>query len=264
MPLRHLRSHGRRAVLLRLLFGVLLALLIALWSSAPALRPDASARELARPLWLLGEKVRGAASSLFSAVASKRSLAEENRALREALHAAESAVIERDLLAEENRLLKESLGRADSTGLVLAAVLARPSVSPYDTLVLDAGEEEGILGGSLVLAEGNIAIGTVGVVSKRTSVVSLFSTPGRETNVFLGPENVAAVAVGKGGGNFAVRLPRGVEIAEGDAVVLPGVSTRVFAVVEKVVADPADPFHTILFKNPLNFEQIRFVYVVRP
>jgi len=81
--------------------------------------------------------------------------------------------------------------------------------------------------------------------------------------VSIGPENIAAEAIGRGGGNFIVKLPRGVGVEKGDIITMPDISARIFAVVEEIESNPSDPFVTILFKNPVNFNEIKWVQVIK-
>lgn len=220
------------------------------------------AHRIAYPFWSAQFSVRNGADTFLAAVRSKQSLAEENSRLTRVVNATESLRLENVALRDENETLKTILGRPTPEYSVIAAVLARPAVSPYDTIVVDVGRSAGVFSGDLVLSEAGVAVGTVTQSNERTSIVTLFSSPGLETQVFIGPRALSAIATGHGAGNFEVHLPRGVEIEEGDAITMPGINPRVFAVAEKIIGDPADPLQTILFKNPMNFSEIRFVEIV--
>ena len=139
------------------------------------------------------------------------------------------------IFKEENILLKELLGRqiSDLDTAILAVVLTRPSVSLYDTFVIDIGEDFGVKDGDRVLVSGDIFIGTVDEVHGNTSIVKLFSSPGVFTPVFIGHENISVNAAGVGGGNFIAKLPRGVDVEKGYVVTMSDINTRVFAVIEE-------------------------------
>ena len=193
---------------------------------------------------------------------SKQSLVRENQALKR-----ERSVLKRTLLSQseirtENIKLKEMFGRRVSESTVLSAVLSRPNKSLYDTFVIGIGLDRGAVAGNLVLASGNIIIGRIDAVYRSTATVTLFSTPGTENAVMVGPERISATAIGKGGGNFEIKLPRGVDVSEGDAVIFPGISAKVFGIVEWVHAEPADALQTILFKSPVNMLELQWVEVL--
>lgn len=195
-------------------------------------------------------------------LSSKKALVERNREMEEALTQASFISFEKELLSEENIELKELLGRQAFEETILAVVLARPPVSVYDTFIIDAGEDDGVQTGDRIVVSGDIIIGTIAAAHNRTSTVKLFSAPGEVTDVNIGPENILASAEGKGGGNFTVRLPRGVGVEEGDIVTRPSISSKIFGIIEFIITDPVDPFQTILFKNPVNISEIKWVQVV--
>src|SRR3989344_5593533 len=66
-----------------------------------------------------------------------------------------------DALYQENLDLKARLNRDARVGRILGAVLLRPPATPYDTLVIDIGSDEGVALGGTVSAGGTIMIGTI-------------------------------------------------------------------------------------------------------
>jgi rod shape-determining protein MreC len=196
---------------------------------------------------------------------SKRSLIFENDNLRTEIKKTGFKLLEFEFLNQENDSLKELLGRKtfDKDNAILSAVLARPKVSPYDTFIIDIGKSSDIQKGDSVFAQGNVFIGKIDEVNKNTSTVKLFSSPGEITQVFIGLQNISANAKGRGGGNFIVELPRGSEVEKGDIVTIPNIDIQLFAVVEEIEANPSDPFVTILFKNPVNMNDVKWVQVVK-
>src|SRR3989304_2204585 len=91
---------------------------------------------------------------------------------------------------------------------VVARVISKPPRSFYDTLVVDAGSKEGIQVGEKVLYGDNIMIGEIAEVFEKTSKVRLFSSSGEVIDVTIGKRAVPALAVGIGGGNFEIQIPR--------------------------------------------------------
>ena len=168
-----------------------------------------------------------------------------------------------DTLQKENVVLKDLLDRKDSKQkTVLATVLVKPPLTPYDMLTLDIGEDYNVKVGDKVMVNANIYIGEVSEVMPRASKVTLYSTPGRKLSVVLGASAVSVEAVGIGGGNFNIFIPREVEVKEGDVIVIPSITANVFGIVEKVNFKETDSFQTILFKSPVNISELTFVEVV--
>ena len=77
----------------------------------------------------------------------------------------------------------------------------------------------------------------------------------------IGTERAAAVAVGRGGGQYEAQLSRDVKVVEGDVVVSPSLNDKAFGIVTGVLSDPTQPFETVLFAPPVNVYQLRWVLV---
>lgn len=204
-----------------------------------------------------------AAGSFLENLRSRGQLAAENQRLKQELSELSVRLLDRNELYEENLRLKEMQGRDASVNAILSAVLARPPKSPYDTLVLDAGEREGVSAGDFVAASETLIIGIIERVTPRTSIARLFSAPGTKTEVLLGQRGPALEALGRGAGNFEARVPIGIDINLGMSVFIPTVTPHIFAVVEHVAFDPSDSSRTVFFKSPVNPFELRFVSILR-
>jgi len=204
--------------------------------------------------------VRNIAS--FKAILSgKEKLIEDNLALQAKLDENETRLKEAEAIESENFALKEILGRKNPGDLIIARVMLRPNRSPYDTLLVDAGESSGVKDGSKVFAHGDTLIGTVEEVYGDTSLVSLFSTPGREFEARLGGEDFSIKLVGRGAGSFEAVVPRALSVSQGDSVVVPALSRSVVGYVEATVSDPRDPFAKLFIVSPVSFSTLRFVEI---
>lgn len=200
--------------------------------------------------------------STFSVLRSKNSLILENYDLKKQRTELEGIIVSLKSLKLENEELKKHLGRNSATKkMALAYVLAGPDQSPYDTILLDLGKNAGINEGDLVYAIGGAPIGTISKISPRTSVVELYSMPGRKSEVRIGESELTAIAYGRGGGNFYAELPRESDVKEGDNISFPAIKASLFAVVENVEISPADSFLKIFFKLPVNIFDIKSVDV---
>lgn len=216
----------------------------------------------ARPLWKIKNSLTAISVDTIQLLKSKRGLIEENNILREKEREVFVKLLERNILKEENKLLKELFGRTIYEDAILATVLARPNVSPYDTLIIDGGKNSGIKEGNNVTVSGSIVIGEISNVYENTAIVRLFSSPNEKTIVAVGQENIFTEAMGQGGGNFIIHIPRDADVSEGDIITMPDINTKIFGVVEKILEDPSDPFKTILFKNPINMAEVKWVQVI--
>lgn len=222
---------------------------------------SSAAHRFAVPLWRAGNYAGSTASIFSSALSSKQSLLEENERLRMEIETLSIRLLSTDMLAVENKELKEIVGRTGERTVILGTVLSRPPSSPYDTFIIDIGARHARVG-DMVLAHGIIPVGTIAHTRSNSSVVELFSSPGRKIDVLIGAENIATVANGKGNGNFEITLPRDIEIREGDIVTAPSITIEIFGTIVNVEKDSNSPFQVVRFSNPFNINNIKWVEVV--
>lgn len=201
-------------------------------------------------------------SSLASYFSSKKSLYMENENLKWKLYQQEAKMANYDSVMDENLKLKEILLRGGERGdLMLANILSKPDQSLYDTFIVDVGSRHGISSRQRVFALGNIPIGRVAEVYYNSAKVVLYSSPGEETGVVISGSDVFVQAVGRGGGNFEIVLPRDFILEKGAEIVLPGNFPYVLGVVGTVLSDPRDSYLKALLKSPVNIFELKFVEV---
>lgn len=214
------------------------------------------------PFLVAGNNIGAKFGSIGAFFHTKNSIYQENQNLKTQLSGMEAEISNYNSLLAENNSLKEILGRKnEKASFILAAVLSKPNQSPYDTLVVDAGTALGIKIGNTVFASGNIPIGRVSEVLPDSSKVTLFSNAGEKTPVLLSGKDVYLDAVGRGGGNFEMIIPRDLVLNKGDQVVLPGINPYLVATVGTIVSDPRDPFVKALLVSPVNIQELKFVEI---
>ncbi|MFC1730660.1 rod shape-determining protein MreC [candidate division KSB1 bacterium] len=216
------------------------------------------------PIWKTQAGVINASQNIFIGLKDKQDLLYENRELREKITRLELTSIVAKVLRQENEDLRRSLNREDSRELIAAAVLARPNRTLYDTFIVDVGRRDGVTKESRVFGVGDVAVGSVEEVYARTSLISLYSTPGRSMEVLLGDgesEVIAVEAVGRGGGDFEIHIPRGIEVFAGHAIFSPELDGGILGVIEEIIALPSDSFQTVLFSSPVNIQSLRIVTI---
>jgi cell shape-determining protein MreC len=145
---------------------------------------------------------------------------------------------------------------------VLAAVLTKPPQSMYDTLVLDAGENLGIVVGGQVTLSDAATLGVIDEVFGRTSRAKLFSSVDTETPAVIDRTDLSVTLIGRGAGNFEIRLPQEVDIMKGDVIRLPGMTPSVVATVVEVESNPTNSFKRVFCKMPINIAELRWVSVL--
>jgi cell shape-determining protein MreC len=215
-----------------------------------------------RPVLIITSNIGENLANVGSYFSSKKSLHLENENLRSQLAQKQNTLINYDSLLSENLSLKEILERKGGKSMILAAILAKPNQSPYDTLLIDVGEDKGVQVGSAIFALGNIPIGRVVEVFKNSSKAILFSSSGEKTQVAMSPKGVFFEIVGRGGGNFEMTTPRDFVLQKGDQALLPGIDPYVVGIVVTIISDPRDPVIKVLLVSPINIQEIRFVEVL--
>ncbi|MFM7088435.1 MAG: rod shape-determining protein MreC [Candidatus Paceibacterota bacterium] len=193
---------------------------------------------------------------------SKTELAVENQALKQQLTERDARVANYEAIFNENEKIKEILLRKpDEKKILLAGILGTQNKSIYDSLIIDAGAEQGLHVGDRVFAYGDIPIGTIAEVFTRSATVTLYSTSGQQMSAVISGSDTFIELIGRGRGNFEVVLPRDFNIIEGTLVLLPGLHPYALAEVVTVISDPRDPFKKALLKSPINILELKFVQV---
>jgi cell shape-determining protein MreC len=214
-----------------------------------------------RPLALFQDAARGWWGELGTLVTSKQLLAQENERLKMVLDSVTLEAYSRQELRDENEQLKTALGRTSGHTFVLARVLANPGRSPYDTLLLDVGSDDGVALGMKVFVDGDFVIGEVDKVMRRGALITLYSSYGRELPVIVGSSSVPALAKGDGGGNFRIALPRDVLVFPGDLVHVPALAPEYVAIVAAVDQSEGSSLKDVYLKWPFNIHELTRVYI---
>ena len=204
-------------------------------------------------------------SSLYSFLPqgfkSNMELAIENNDLKNKVQTLSAENADRKALATENADLKFRFGRSDNKKIVYATVIQKPPISPYDTFILDAGTETGIIQNNIVVF-GSLAVGVIVEVGNGYAKAELFSSPGKTFQAMLGSDNIQIEAKGVGNGSFEALVPLGTEVLPGDTLVLPAISLKVFGIVQKVEDLQEEGFKKIFFALPVNPNQIGAVGIM--
>lgn len=192
---------------------------------------------------------------------SKKQLIQQNQILKNKLKEVEIELQKTSLLQEENESLKDIFLRSTSDSLVLGTILSKPTKTPYGTLIIDVGEGEGVSVEDLVFAEGDVVIGEIESVLENSSRVILYSSPGYISQVTIENTGRYFNAKGRGSGSFSTSFPRDLEIEVGQIFIYPSINNYVVGIVEKVIFDPRDSFKEVLFRSPVNIQELKWVQV---
>lgn len=263
----HPKKVGGQARRLRwLVFFLVAAGLLLLGRSSWSSSLQGFALTIGRPFLQFRDNLGGGVSRLVSGFREKESLFLENQRLQETVAALEARLLNYELLKRDNETLREMFGAATPPLLPISAkVISTVWQSPYNLLILDLGSANRTRDfqvGDLVLAHNSILLGAVAEISRNTSKVKLFSAPGTELPVAVGETAVPGLAIGRGGGNFKISLPRSLEVKTGDVVTAPSFGDQlVVGVVEAVEKNEESSLQTLFLRTPLNLFQLDYVAI---
>lgn len=214
------------------------------------------------PVFRASDALSEESRAFFSVFGDKARLASQNEKL-----AGENA----ELALQNQSLIKklESLsGLSVSDGGVTAGVVARPPNSPYDTLVLSAGSDDGVALGMIAFAlpagrqgAGGAPIGVITSVSSNFSRATLYSAPGMIVNGWIGKNNLPITIKGAGAGAMNASAARSAGISAGDIVYAPGPGMLAIGSVVRVDSDPTSPSVTLRIMPALNIFSVAWVVI---
>jgi len=216
---------------------------------------------MGRPIWKTENFITQGIYNINYLFRTKSSISKENHNLIEEISSLRITMIDYQILKGEVDQLKELLGRLpEKNNFILGNILTKPNHSPYDTLIIDVGNND-IKEGNLVYAVGNIPIGKVGKVYDKTSLITLYSNPGQKTGGFINETNASVELMGRGGGNFEMIIPLELQADKGTIVYLPANTSEVIAIVQEVISNPSDPFKKVILSSPVNVQNLKWVQV---
>jgi cell shape-determining protein MreC len=248
-----------------ILSGALVALILIVLIS-----PNFSFRLIGQPAFYVispflkaGAKISGWWNGVKTDFAEKKALQNENILLREEIMRMETKIALFEVLEKENEMLKTAFSAWERQKFLFASIIFRPPETPYDMLIIDSGFRIGVKEGMQVLAFGNILLGYVADVFDNTSKIKLISSFGEETNVILESSGAPAIAIGRGGENFEIMLPRAINVDIGEKVLALGRQLLLVGIVEKIEKQETDPFQKIIFRLPINIQYLNQVFLLK-
>lgn len=164
-------------------------------------------------------------------------------------------------LLVQNMQLRGLLGVSGDEDRVVAQVLGRPGVLPYDLMQIDKGSNQNVLVGAPVFSGLDSLVGIVTQVFPEYAFVDLFTSPGFISTAYIFGPDVMAPLEGVGGGVARVKLPQGVNIKVGQLVILPGVSSALYGEIVSVQNEPTQPEQYGYIAPPIALNHLLYVSV---
>lgn len=192
------------------------------------------------------------------ALLPKAVLIERLRTAEENLQNTRYQSIAYETVTRELADLRTEVGARALEAHMTARILATPPRSHYDTILIFAGEEDGVAPNDIVMVEG-VALGVVTELRPFSSIVELYSMPGTERDAKIGDATV--VAYGVGGGALEARVPDELMVVAGDPVSDP-YTGYVIGIVQSVEKREIDTDQYVRIALPTSFSDLVYVSLV--
>ncbi len=216
---------------------------------------------ISRPLWFVNSTISNSFMAVKDFFAFKNNLINQNLALTDEVTRLQLKEIDYDNVIKENENLKNQLGLKGSKDRTLSRVLSKPPQSPYDTLVIDGGSAAGIGLGNKVYLSDTIIIGTIVNVTPNTSLVELFSNSNHKQQVVSDRTGASFEALGRGGANLSIEVPKDTDILWGDSFSYLGLSASTIATVYYIDTNSQSSFKTVYLRMSGSVLSSRWVFV---
>jgi len=217
----------------------------------------------ASPVLRFGNHLTAIIQSADSALRAKQALVIENNKLKQRLVELAAALVDHQILETDNQLLRQEIDLIrNEPKITVAEVISHQWNSPFDIILAAVPENSEIAAGDHVTFKKNVWAGAVIDWVGPLVKIKLISAPGSQVPVLIGPNNVSAVASGKGNGNLEVELPRNLEIRAGDSVMVGNTATPLMVgTVGAVDNDPGESLQTVLIRTPINLSFIHYLEI---
>lgn len=217
---------------------------------------------IAKPFWITNINIQNKINENEYVFYKKSTVFQKSIELNEENTNLKNKMLDYEILENENLELKELLGRiSPENKFVLASILTKPNFSPYDTITIDVGVNDGIKIGDKVFASAVTPIGEIDTVFQNTSLVVLYSNPGKVTLGMIEGLNTNIEITGRGGGNFEMTTPVDLYVEKGKNILIPGTSTEIIAVVGDIISMENDPIKKFILESPININDLKWVEV---
>lgn len=259
----HLKSKPKSRINGLVFISILFFLVLFLVSVFAPIKTTGAAHSFFKPFWFVKEKSVNMGQFFSGFFSFKSSLIKENNAQKEELNNLRMLKVDYENLLKESSELKDQFGINISNRKIISQILSKPPQSPFDTLVIDVGVEDGVALDDKVYISDTIIVGKIAEVTQKTSIVKLFSSGGEEIEVTSSRTGANFLIKGSGGANFSLEVPKETDIVWGDTFMYPGENSSNIATVYFVDTNSQSSFKTVNLRYPVNIFQSKRVFVLK-
>ncbi len=208
--------------------------------------------------------------SFLSDLRSVRTLASDNRKLKEENNSLKSEIVTLQEANRENESLKKELGfiKDQNKDELIAARVISKSVTPFlQSILIDQGSQDGIKEGQIVLSQGHL-VGSVVTTYPDYSEVQLITSSKTMIPVLFQNSRSTGLLKSNLEGLYIDSVPIDEKVQEGENVITSNLDKNipadiVIGTVSKVKTYKSQIFQDIKVTSPLEFSKLEFVFVVK-
>ncbi len=236
---------------------------------------------IAKPILLAGSEGKEQIQNFSDFLRSYASLVRENRFLKEDNSRVQAYRVENELLKREKEASENAISFVRGSSYVLTETRVVGSYSDPSglALVINGGNDAGIVSGSLVITGDRILVGRVEKVFSDYSIVGLSRNEGVTLSVTVIPargetgtstpvrRDVEGLFVGKSDHMIVDLIPKDADVREGDAVVTNGfgenaIRNLLVGEVAAVAKSDAKVFQEVSVRELIPFRFLDTVFVI--
>lgn len=214
-----------------------------------------------KPFSYTGMTIKNSFSSINAYVQSKKTLEEENRAMRSELQRIKNQEFLFSALEKNYTLLLETLDTAPQ-GAIPAQVLTTPRSHSFDSIILNKGAQDGVTIHMKAVLDAVVLVGFVEEVFEHASRIRMLSSFNNETQLILEHTNAPIRVQGNGGGSFIVALPRNFPIEIGDRLFLNDARPLLAAFIESIDESESETIREAKAIIPFNPQELSFLILL--
>lgn len=223
-----------------------------------------------RPITVAGDFIVRPIRDFFGQLVTLRTLVSEHGVLKARVVELENEVVILQQDRQDKLRLEKELGFVQTTALATTActVLSRDPQGLTETIIISCGEQEGVKTGQAVVSSG-VLVGKIIHVTHSSATVVLLTNPQTAIDASLSRQGISGLLKGSfGSGIILDLLPPDTRVTAGELVVTAGINPIIpknilIGQVGEVISSPNDLFKKITIQSPVNFHDLRYVFVVR-
>lgn len=223
-----------------------------------------------RPVAALTRSATSPVKGFFSTIYQLKKINQVNGQLRARVLQLEQDLVNANQQSRENQALRAELGFFKNTTQALApcTVLSENPFGQSGGLILNCGSKAGISDGQAVISQGYL-VGKVIYTGPDTSTALLATAANFSTDARVSQTDSTALVSGSfGSGLILEQVPQTSDLQKGWLVVTAGINAKIpknilIGQVNDILSSDNDLFKRAALLSPIDFDNLRFVFVVK-